>query len=611
MTGLVAMATGFVLVVACSTAVVVLLRPRGWVDRCITWYVVAMLSVLVAVVAVGIPGQLRPGPVLTVQAVQAVVPGVLLLRRHGAGSWAGIRWPRARAVRELLRRPWELALVVLATVALAWELLVALVLPPYAYDALSYHLVNVASWVQQGSFAPPPLDLCCAYYAGNAEVFSAWSAVLLGSDHLVGTVQIAAAAAGGIATAGIARAVGLDRAAAASAGALFVLTPVVVAQAPTAYVDVLQTTFVLCALHGLARFARQAEVGRLLVPALAAAVLSGTKGHGLLWAAAIGITALVLTALHVQHGRLSSGRAVRALAAAFLACAVLGGWWYLRNLLQTGNPLYPFEVRFAGRTILAGPFQVSEVLTVPPGGPRPWPLAVLTSWAADLLPWRHGIYDYQQRAGGLGPLWSWLGVLVVPMVISLWRRRSPALAAVLPALPVLIVQPYPWWARFTLVLAAVGAVAVVWSVQWLQRRSLRRALQAAILGLVLLGTLLTVAAVNPASQARPLPARRVLALVGASERTLGRLFLPEYRFLDEVPATATIVVDLEAPDLRFVYPMFGRGFRRTVVPWGQGPVPDTAWVVSSPGRPLDVEAARSRSGPVSDLRGVRVWAPSG
>jgi hypothetical protein len=184
---------------------------------------------------------------------------------------------------------------------------------------------------------------------------------------------------------------------------------------------------------------------------------------------------------------------------------------------------------------------------------------------------------------------------------------------VVPVFAVLVVQPSPWWARFTLPLAAVGAVAVVTTVRLLRRRIARRLLQLGVAGLALLGTLLVVGEVNPASQARPLPAWRVVGLIGApaSERTLGRLFLPEYRFLDDVPATATVLVDLDAPDIRFVYPMFGRRFERTVVAWTPGTVPDSAWVVTSPGRPLDDQLARSRPGPVSDVRRVRVWAPVG
>jgi hypothetical protein len=296
------------------------------------------------------------------------------------------------------------------------------------------------------------------------------------------------------------------------------------------------------------------------------------------------------------------------------ACVLLGGWWYLRNAIDNGNPMYPFELRVGGRTIFEGPLRMSEVLTTPPGGGagRPWPVAVVHSWAADLLPWRHGTYDYQQRSGGLGPLWSWLGLLVIPLVYALWRRRSAALAAIIPIFVVFLVQPYHWWARFTLPLAAVGAIAVVFAAHTLRTGITRRALQVGVIGLALLGAVLVVAKVNPASRATPLPMSRVLGLVGASaqERSIGHLFFPEYRFLDELPDEATVVVDLDAPAVRFVYPLFGPRLQRTVLPAGQGTPPDSAWVVTSRGRPLDGQLARTRPGPAFDEGGVRVWAPT-
>jgi hypothetical protein len=131
--------------------------------------------------------------------------------------------------------------------------------------------------------------------------------------------------------------------------------------------------------------------------------------------------------------------------------------------------------------------------------------------------------------------------------------------------------------------------------------------------LVLIGAALVLVEVNPASRAEPLPAREVLALVGApaQERTVGRLFLPEYAFLDDVPSDALVVVDVSAPAVRFVTPLFGRGMSRTVLPWKGRPVPEQAWVVTSAGRAADEAMAAVRPGPASDERGVRVWAPVG
>ena len=598
------------LVAISATALTFLLRPVGRIDGCVTWAVVAIVNVVGATLLLGVLGRLRPGPIVMVHAVGAVITGVLLLRR----DWPRFH-PRAPELRRaLLRAPWESALVGIAALALGWQLFVGLVLPPYAYDALTYHLTNVATWAQSGRLMPTPLSLCCAYYPGNAELLWTWPVVLLGHDALVGTVQIAAAALGGVAVAGIGRSAGLDRRGGVAAGALFILTPAVLAQAPTAYVDVLQAALTLCGLHGLARFTARAQPLRLVVPALCAGLLSGTKGNGLLWALALALAAAVVVGSHLRRGRFTVSEAVRALAGGVGVCAVLGGSWYLRNAVHTGNPLYPFELRLGDWTVFDGHTRPADAIASQADrSARPWPLAVAASWASDFVPWRHGSYDYQQRSGGLGPLWSWLGILVIPFVFDLWRRGGAALAAVVPILAVFLVQPLQWWAPFTLPLAALGAIAAVVSVRRARSLVARSALQSATIGLSLLGAVLVIVEVNPASRAKPLPMSRVLELrsAAAQERSIGRLFFTEYRFLEEVPEQATVMVDLEAPQVRFIYPLFGSKLQREVLPSGPGPAPDFAWVVTARGRPLDIQLARSRPGPVSDQRGVRVWAPTG
>lgn len=609
MAGPVVLLLAAALLVVASAGSTRLLRPEGRLDAAVTAGVVSAVYVVVAVLAAGLAGVLRPGVLLLVHALEALVV-VAVLSRRGVPLARLPRLPRA-AVHAA---PWESGIVGLAALALAWQLLVALVLPPYAYDALTYHLTTVASWVRSGSLAPSALSQCCAYYPSNAELLSAWQVVLLGSDALVGTVQVLAAASGGVAVAAIGRSARLSRRGAAAAGALFVLTPMVLAQAPTAYVDVLLAALVLSGLHGLTRFAATARPSRLIVPALCAGLLAGTKGTGLLWAAALVGTACVVAVLHVRQGRMTMVLAARALAGFVGAFVLLGGWWYLRSAVDTGNPLYPFELRAGGRTVFAGPLQLTDVIQQPQvGSGRAWPVAVLRSWVADLLPWRHGSYDYQQRLGGLGPLWSWLGLpLLVPVAVQLWRRRSTALTALVPVFAVLLVQPFRWWARFTLPLAAVGVLAILITIERTRPGATRRGLQLATAGLAVTGAALVLVEVDPASQAEPLPASRVFGLLGSSaqERSLGRLFLPEYRFLEGVPADATVVVDLGAEPVRFVYPLFGRGLKRTVLPATSEPVGDAAWVVTSRARPLDDEMAASRTGPVSDERGIRVWAPT-
>jgi len=195
-------------------------------------------------------------------------------------------------------------------------------------------------------------------------------------------------------------------------------------------------------------------------------------------------------------------------------------------------------------------------------------------------------------------------------VVILVRRRSPALLAVGAVLLVFIIQPYPWWARFTLPLSALGAIAVAMAAATAPWPWFRFTVRWSAFVLALAGVLLSTYAVDPKGGASDLPARRVLALIGTSphERSLGRLFHPEYAFVDSVPEDATIMVDVGAKSVRFISPLFGPRFSRRVMRIDGGSPPSHVWLLTSAGRELD-QAAEATHVLVSDVAGVRVWKP--
>lgn len=611
MLGVVALAVGLLLALAASVATTALLSPHGRLDAAVTFGVVLTAGASAATLAVGIPGLLMRASLIAVLAAWAAAALFVLLRRHGPWSFGGARERIHRLPGMLRRHPWVSALVLLAASALAWEAFVALVLPPYAYDALTYHLTTVATWVQHHNLAPTKLSLCCGYYPDGAELLVAAPAVLLGSDAIVGLTQVFFAVLGAVATAGIARTAGVSRAAAAAAGALFVLTPIVLTQAPTDYVDVTQAAVAVAGLHACLRFERDGSRGHAVVTGLSAGVLLGTKGTGALWAAVL-LLALGVAAWRVARRRQCRRREIAGQPAlAVSICVILGCWWYVRNVADHGNPLYPFAVRVFGVTLWAGPINPQAVLTRPDSGAgSPWPVPTALSWASDLDFWHQGAYDYQERLGGLGPVWSWLGLpLLLVMSVVLVRRRNPAIIAVAAVAATFIAQPYQWWSRFTMPLAALGAVAVAFAVDFVPRRWARIVIAGAAGVLAVGGAAVALRVVDPASRAAPLAARSVLSLAGepASDRTVGRLFYPEYAFVDRMPSHAVVVVDLGARPVRFTYPLFGSAFSRTVLPGGRA-APAGDWIVTSAGRPLDRAAARAHV-LVSDVAGVRAWRP--
>ena len=200
----------------------------------------------------------------------------------------------------------------------------------------------------------------------------------------------------------------------------------------------------------------------------------------------------------------------------------------------------------------------------------------------------------------------------MPLAIWLWRRRSLAGLFLVATGAVFLVQPYRWWSRFTIPLAAAGALAIVAAAGWVPPRW-SRALRGAAVVLAAAGVLLASREIDPAGRGHVLSARDVVGLVGepASERTVGRLFHDEYAFVDEMPEDADVDVDLPAQAVRFVYPLFGSELERDVRPVAGSPR-DGAWVVTGARRPIDRALADDpRFTLAFERRGLRAWRPAG
>jgi len=529
-----------------------LLRLASPLDRLLAATVLALTEVVLVSIVVG--AMLKRFDRWPLLVGVLITDGVLAAAVWRVRPPRGSRLP-VRATLGALR-PWQLLLAVAAAGALAWRCFLAALLPPFAYDALTYHLTAVASWVQSGRIGPNPYAPCCARYPANAEVLFAWPTVLLGRDTLVDAVQIVTAFLGALAVVGLARTAGASRAGAVTAGSLFLLIPIVLTQSNTDYNDLTIAAAFLAALHFSARFAVERRLVYAGLAGVSAGLAFGAKTTGIGVAVAVAVGILVVR------------RRVAGLAVFVAAVLLVGGWWYAKNWVDTGNPVSPFRVHALGVTIFKGSARVDDYLTPAPGGGNPI-TQIARSWYADLHFWTRNDYSYEERSGGLGPLWSWLGwpALTVATLVALRRKRALAASVLLPAALVFAALPYRWWSRFTIYLAALGVIAIVVLLEQLDLRRFRAPALAAVVGLALAGGGLATWRLDPAGFGRTLSATDALSLAAhpSRSRTTGALFFHEYAWLRNVPSNATIAVELDAPSVRFIYPLFGAKLDRRIV----------------------------------------------
>ena len=559
-----------------AISLVRLLRLRGLLTNVLAVFTCGFAQIVLSLLFAGaVLQQLYPVTVIVINLALSSVFVVLSFVVRGPLSYSTVyAWTiKSRdVIGETLANRWAFALVVLSTSQVLWLAFLAYLYPPFDFDAVLYHLPTMAAWIQAGKIDITPYTLWSNVYPANTELFYTWLVMFLQSDVLVNIGQLVLALGGMLAVAGIARTVGLNRAHAMAAGCLFFLTPIVLVQSISNYVDVAFASMFLIFFYFALRHIYEPRTAYLSLAGIAAGLAMGMKASG---AAYVGIPVLLLVGAYAYRRWLkrdaSSPRTplIKDAAVALFVLAapvlLLSAYWYLRTWAYYGNPLYPYTLKVAGHVIFAGWGSVQDLIMTPNTpkellGHPAWQ-QILLSWFSD-PPARAGYYIYDQRMGGFGVQWLYLELpaLLLVSAYALWKRRDLFLTLVLPLVVIFLVQPANWWSRYTVFIVAPGAIALALVVERLPRQWIRTLVQAASVLAVLVSILFS----TTQGFLAPSQAEQALQL-GSGQRTIGALWLAQYAWVDSVPAGSHIGFTGYTTDYWNVYPLFGTHLQNQVI----------------------------------------------
>jgi len=300
---------------------------------------------------------------------------------------AVLLWPEFRRLTRALRRsrkpvlpgPWERFLAFFIAATLLLSLLLALA-PPVAWDALTYHLVGPERYLQAQRLTFEFDNYYLFFPEFSEMLFTAGMALkgdiiaqLLHFSYLLLTV----AALGAFAWRYWERRQGL------LAAALFLSIPTAVQIAAWAYVDLTLTFYSFAALYALLNWLNPPEsqaahppgTGWLLLAGLFSGACAAIKYTGLTCLLVLG--AVLLLAL-IQR-RLAPRRFLGGLLVIGLTTCLVAGPWYIKNIVVTGNPIYPLlwggrgwnEISTRWLLVLGQPMSFLDLLLVP------WTLTIL------------------------------------------------------------------------------------------------------------------------------------------------------------------------------------------------------------------------------------------
>ena len=491
-----------VAIVGTALALALALPLRGAVERTVTALLLGQAGMTVALLACGVVIRRLDAPTIAVVALLGPVLVGAVLRRPGSrraaevgratlvNAWAGLH--------EAVRNPAVALLAVVVLVGLAWRLVLALRLPVLDYDGFSYHLVTVDVWLQSNAFGRVPQRLWSDSYPENGELLTLWLMAFTRNDGLATLTGLLPIPLAAIATVGIARTLGARRDWALLAGLVLAATPAVIMLAGTTYVDTLAVADLAAAWYlGLSTMRARPGPRRatlLVLTGVAVGLGVGTKASNIVPSAALSIVVLGEAGWRTwraRHGVEAAaagdsiaaggpGRAVRdrrarlpgggvwfrEVALLGLPAVLLGGYWYAKNFIVFGNPMWPFTI---------GPFRgvgtFSQLIVQTPTALQGLdPLRqIAASWLGDFGATQ---YSFDTRIGGFGLVWLLVVALAAAGIVLLVRSRriGPILGVFLPAVVTLLVMPMGWWPRLTLFIVVAALTLAAVSLTRLDRR---------------------------------------------------------------------------------------------------------------------------------------------
>lgn len=406
--------------------------------------------------------------------------------RLSTAAFAGIHFalaflrrpaPAVGRVRGLPR--WLLPAAGAAVVTLTVRLLLARLAPPEGWDSLGYHLPFVVRWIQQGNLDLTGWAGTHRYFAWNGELLSAWLGLLDGGALDAAKLpQILALPLLYSSASVLGRRLAGARWAAACALAVVSL-PIVLIQSGLAYVDVLYAAFWIAAVAAAVAWARTGRPVHFAAFAAAAGLAWGTKSTIYYLAPLLIVpTAALWTSASCRKTAVRNGAG----AAALLLAGGAGS--YIRNLVLTGNPIFPFGLSLGGIKIFKGVVSAADM----PAAYENW--FVSSPWGWLLYPFKEtlrGVWGYT-HLNGFGPLFALGCLLFAAAIIAAWKKRDVILAAFLSLFPAVLIlfftlQPVrlPRYIVFLAPLPIIGLAAACGRIRGAGRTAIRTAWTLAII----------------------------------------------------------------------------------------------------------------------------------
>lgn len=227
---------------------------------------------------------------------------------------------------------------------------------PLEYDSIAYHLPFIAQWLQNGSlnevyysaFAGP-----ISYYPSNYELLDLWTFLPFTNDFFANLLNFSLFAVLGVVIWRILRNLKIDQNTAIISTAIPFYMPIFLHQAGLPLVDLFFALSFAISIFFLQEIYNNKEekYSDFLLFGLSLGLFIGTKYLGLVYGALIVFLLILISFYKFKRKKINM---LKAGTITVIGILLTGSFFYIRNWIDSGNPLFPVDLTLFGFNLLEG-----------------------------------------------------------------------------------------------------------------------------------------------------------------------------------------------------------------------------------------------------------------
>ncbi len=422
-------------------------------------------------------------------AISAGILSIALRKDASTGAYNEIKFETLRISSIIAKDRILLCIFSLFLLSSGWMIFLGYLFPSYSWDALYYHLPIVGQIMQSGSIGetrtPSSIQQYINIFPKNINLFFLWNVIFLKNDIIVDLGQCVFTVAGVLSIYSMAVKLKIAEKYAIYCALLFFFTPILMLQSTVNYVDGAVSVLLLIAVNFLMYDDVESHIAGtdsslpfkkrgipLLLSGLAAGLLLGSKPTGPVFIIVILGAIFIQETVKLNTASAGSPYTLKDSLKAYLACFIVpailtGGYWYMRNWIIYGNPVYYMDVSIFNIHLLKG--LKSDWVE-----PAPDIINSLNYLTRPLYVWmeRVGYYLYDSRLSGFGPIWFilFLPSIILAFVHALIKKKYRFLFAGTILLLTFMIHPRNWTTRYVIFIVGLGALSFGFVFEYFNKR---------------------------------------------------------------------------------------------------------------------------------------------